>query len=58
MRIPRMSSMPFARQGLANQKGPRIQQVLRSITEERGSLDLSFLERPICGRGARLADEI
>ena len=29
--------------GLANQKGPRIQQVLRSITEERGSLDLSFL---------------
>src|SRR5262245_10153349 len=34
--------------GLANQKGPRIQQVLRSITEERGSLDLSFLaELPI-----------
>ena len=30
--------------GLANQKGPRIQQVLRAITEERGSLDLSFLE--------------
>jgi endonuclease-3 len=29
--------------GLANQKGPRIQQVLRSITEERGSLDLGFL---------------
>ncbi|MBI2333449.1 MAG: endonuclease III, partial [Chloroflexi bacterium] len=29
--------------GLANQKGPRIQQVLRSITEERGSLDLQFL---------------
>lgn len=29
--------------GLANQKGPRIQQVLRSISEERGSLDLSFL---------------
>jgi endonuclease-3 len=29
--------------GLANQKGPRILQVLRSITEERGSLDLSFL---------------
>ncbi len=29
--------------GLANQKGPRIQQVLRSITEERGSLDLNFL---------------
>lgn len=30
--------------GLANQKGPRIQQVLRAITRERGSLDLSFLE--------------
>lgn len=29
--------------GLANQKGPRIQQVLRSITEERGNLDLTFL---------------
>ena len=29
--------------GLANQKGPRIQQVLRSIVEERGSLDLGFL---------------
>ena len=29
--------------GLANQKGPRIQKVLRQITEERGSLDLSFL---------------
>jgi endonuclease-3 len=29
--------------GLANQKGPRIQQVLRSITEERGSLNLDFL---------------
>ncbi|MDK1029415.1 MAG: endonuclease III [Anaerolineae bacterium] len=29
--------------GLANQKGPRIQQVLREITKERGSLDLTFL---------------
>ena len=29
--------------GLANQKGPRIQQVLHDITAERGSLDLSFL---------------
>lgn len=29
--------------GLANQKGPRIQVVLRQISEERGSLDLSFL---------------
>lgn len=30
--------------GLANQKGPRIQEVLRQITAERGSLDLSFLQ--------------
>ena len=30
--------------GLANQKGPRIQKVLRAITDERGSLDLSFLK--------------
>jgi endonuclease-3 len=29
--------------GLANQKGPRMQQVLNAITAERGSLDLSFL---------------
>jgi len=29
--------------GLANQKGARIQAVLREITAERGSLDLSFL---------------
>ncbi len=29
--------------GLANQKGPRIQAVLKEITAERGSLDLSFL---------------
>lgn len=29
--------------GLGNQKGPRIQQVLRQITAERGNLDLSFL---------------
>ena len=29
--------------GLANQKGPRIQQVLQDITAERGSLNLSFL---------------
>lgn len=29
--------------GLANQKGPRIQQVLRQITQERGGLDLAFL---------------
>lgn len=30
--------------GLANQKGPRIQGVLREISAERGSLDLSFLQ--------------
>lgn len=29
--------------GLANQKGPRIQQALRFITQERGELDLDFL---------------
>jgi endonuclease-3 len=29
--------------GLANQKGPRIQAMLRAITEERGELDLNFL---------------
>jgi endonuclease-3 len=29
--------------GLANQKGPRIQTVLREITAERGSLNLDFL---------------
>lgn len=29
--------------GLANQKGPRIQAALRSITQEHGSLDLDFL---------------
>lgn len=34
--------------GLANQKGPRIQQVLRAITAERGDLDLQFLKtRPV-----------
>ncbi len=30
--------------GLANQKGPRIQAVLRAITAERGALDLEFLK--------------
>ena len=30
--------------GLANQKGPRIQAVLNSITEQRGILDLNFLK--------------
>lgn len=30
--------------GLANQKGPRIQALLRGITGQRGSLDLSFLQ--------------
>jgi endonuclease-3 len=30
--------------GLANQKGPRIQNVLREITAERASLDLTFLK--------------
>ncbi len=30
--------------GLANRKGPRLQQVLQQISAERGSLDLSFLQ--------------
>lgn len=30
--------------GLSNQKGPRIQQVLRQILTERGNLDLDFLK--------------
>jgi endonuclease-3 len=30
--------------GLANQKGPRIQKILRQITSERGSLELEFLK--------------
>ena len=30
--------------GLANQKGPRIQNILKEITKQRGSLDISFLE--------------
>ncbi len=30
--------------GLANQKGPRIQHVLREISRERGSLELDFLQ--------------
>jgi len=30
--------------GLANQKGARIQAILRQITEERGALDLDFLK--------------
>jgi endonuclease-3 len=30
--------------GLANQKGPRIQEVLKAITKERGNLDISFLK--------------
>ena len=35
--------------GLGNQKGARIQQVLRQISAERGSLDLSFLAQlPDC----------
>lgn len=29
--------------GLANQKGPRIQNVLRQVSEQRGNLDLDFL---------------
>jgi endonuclease-3 len=31
--------------GLANQKGPRIQAILREITTQRGNLDLEFLRQ-------------
>ncbi len=31
--------------GLGNQKGPRIQQALQTITEARGELELDFLQR-------------
>ena len=44
--------------GLANQKGPRIQQVLRQITAERGGLEISFLSDLPAGRSPRLVDEI
>jgi endonuclease III len=44
--------------GLANQKGPRLQQVLRDITMERGSLDLSFLAEMPTRRSPRLADQV
>jgi endonuclease-3 len=30
--------------GLANQKGPRIQHILKEITKQRGNLDLDFLD--------------
>ena len=30
--------------GLANQKGPRIQNILAEITEQRGDLDLTFMD--------------
>ena len=44
--------------GLANQKGPRIQQVLRQISAERGSLDLSFLRDLPTRRSPGLADAL
>lgn len=31
--------------GLANQKGPRIQNVLQQISDERGELDIEFLQK-------------
>jgi endonuclease III len=41
--------------GLANQKGPRIQQVLQEITNERGALELDFLkDMPLEGARAWL----
>ena len=42
--------------GLANQKGPRIQAVLKAITAERGALDLNFLSDLDVDASAILAD--
>jgi len=39
--------------GLANQKGPRLQQALQEITAERGSLDLDFLAEMPSEQAAR-----
>jgi endonuclease III len=38
--------------GLANQKGPRIRNVLKEITQQKGNLDLSFLKN-VPGEDAR-----
>ena len=40
--------------GLANQKGPRIQQVLQEITAERASLDLGYSRRIPTGAKERI----
>jgi len=42
--VPGLVTTAIRPAGLANQKGPRIQQVLREIFAERGSLDLYFLK--------------
>ena len=42
--VPGSVTAAIRQAGLANQKGPRIQQVLRGISTERGSLDLHFLK--------------
>jgi endonuclease-3 len=43
--------------GLANQKGPRIQEALRFITQERGELDIGFLaDWPVDEAKAWLSD--
>ncbi len=44
--------------GLAPKKGPRIQAILKQITEERGNLDLGFLKDLPPGGSTRLAAEI
>ena len=57
-KYPRWEDLPYAptdevisaiqSAGLANQKGPRIQQILREIISERGNLNLYFLaELPV-----------
>lgn len=42
---PRQVVAAIRSAGLANQKGPRIQAVLRQITAERGALELDFLRQ-------------
>jgi endonuclease III len=42
--VPALVVAAIRTAGLANQKGPRIQQVLKEISAERGSLDLYFLK--------------
>lgn len=44
--------------GLANQKGPRIQEALRTITDERGKIELDFLEDMPTGEAAHWLENL